>query len=88
MGRKVVTEMEKTLEKRLEDLERQYADLRGSNGKLWKYVAQLAETSGRMAKSENEFIKKVNESEDKVTKILNEFRDKLLFASTKGRKPS
>jgi hypothetical protein len=41
-----------------------------------------------MAKLENEFAKKINESEKNVIKILNEFRDSLLFASVKNRKPS
>jgi uncharacterized coiled-coil protein SlyX len=80
--------MEKTLDKRLEDLERQYADLSESNSKLWLHVTQLAQTVEKMAKSQDEFVKKVNESEENTIKALNEIRDNLLFLSAKGSKPS
>ena len=80
--------MEKALEKRLEGMGKQYTDLSESNSKLWRRVAELAKTVERMAKLENEFAKKINESEKNVIKILNEFRDSLLFASVKNRKPS
>jgi phage shock protein A len=79
--------MEKALDKRLDDLEKLYANLSESNSKLWLQMVQLAQTVEKMAKSHDEFVKMVNESEEKASKTLNEIRDNLLFLSTKG-KPS
>ena len=80
--------MEKALDKRLDDLEKLYTNLSESNSKLWLQMVQLAQTVEKMATSHDEFVKMVNESEEKALKTLNEIRDNLLFLSAKSSKPS
>ena len=80
--------MEKALDKRLDDLERLYINLSESNSKLCLQMVQLVQTVEKMAKSHDEFVKMVNESEEKALKTLNEIRDNLLFLSAKSSKPS
>jgi hypothetical protein len=83
-----VKELKEAFEKKLEDLEKRYANLSKSNYKLWVSVKELAKTVERMAGSEEEFVKKVNQYQGETTKALNEIRDNVLFLSTKGSKPS
>ncbi len=54
-GRKGVTRMEKTLEQRIEDLEKQYADLLGSVGKLIGIVQKIIE-SGESQNEKNRVL--------------------------------
>jgi len=80
--------MAKTLEERVEVLETRVLNLDGAIMELRKQGAGIADLIERSAKTQDEFMKKVNESERETIKVLNDLKDNLLFASVKGRKPA